>query len=219
MRFSGVPFAAICFLAATLFAIPGCSDKTSRPDPCVAPAGSCTSPEAALLALKHAYRYRETAAFDSLLSADFVFELSVEDAGQPGMPSEWGRSSELAIYTQMFDTDLVQSLSLDFVVGDRVFDETEQLWTITITNVDIDLYGFTPDHPTLKSYRVQDGRSKFWFRQMTWNAPCSDESAWKIVKWQDEPLEGAQRRGPQLPPEGGSNTTWGLIKWLYLPQP
>jgi hypothetical protein len=215
MRPRAITLTAIGFLVATMLAILGCSDKTSRPDPCVAPAGSCTSPEAALLALKQAYNTRAPAAFDSLLAEDFVFELSPEDAGQPGMPSEWGRNTELALHARMFDAGLVQSLSLDFIMGDRVFDETEQLWTITITNVEISLLGSTPYHPTQRLYRVQNGLSKFWFRQMIWNAPCSDESAWKIVKWRDSPIEDGKRGDPALPP--AEPTNWGTIKALYRP--
>ncbi len=213
MRLRAVTLAAICFLVATMLAVPGCSDKTSRPDPCVAPPGACTSPEAALLALKQAYNKYAPAALDSLLSEDFVFELSPEDAGQPGMPAEWGRNTELELHARMLNHDYVVSLSLNFEIGPRVFDETEQLWTITVTNVDLDLYGTTPDHPTRKYYRVQNGMSKFWFRQTAWDAPCSDESAWKIVKWQDSPVGGGKRSDPALPPAG--NTNWGTIKWLY----
>jgi hypothetical protein len=222
MRLRAVPLAAICFLAATMFAVPGCTDRISRPedhDHWDDGPRDITSPEAALLALKDAYRERESAAMDSLLSADFIFELSPEDASMPGMPDGWERSGELAIYAQMFDADLVQSLALDFVIGPRVFDDVEQLWTITITRVDLLLYGLTPDHPTPKMYRVENDSAKFWFRPMTWNARGTDDRAWKIVKWQDEFVEGAQRRGLQSPPEGGSNTTWGYIKWLYRPQP
>jgi hypothetical protein len=208
--------------AVTLAAISGCSDNSTRPEDCAhfndQPVG-ITSPEAALLALKEAYREREFAVMDSLLSPDFVFELSPENAGQPGVPAEWGRGSELAICTLLFDADLVQTLALDFVIGSRVFDEAEQLLTITITNVDLSLYGTTPGHPTPKAYLVQDSTSRFWFRPMTWNAHGTDEPAWKIVKWQDESIEGAQRRGLQSPPGSGSNTTWGYIKSLYLPQP
>jgi hypothetical protein len=148
----------MCLLVATLFALPGCSDKASRPgDHCVAPLGACATPEAALLALKQAYRERASAALDSLLSADFIFELSPEDAGAPGMPDEWGRSTELAINDLLFDAELAQPMAVDFVIGPRVFDEAEQLWTITITNVDIGLHGTTPDHPTPKSYQVRAG--------------------------------------------------------------
>jgi hypothetical protein len=215
MRFHAITLAAIGFLAA----IPGCSHTSSRPDDhCIAPPGVCANPEAALLALKQAYNTRESAALDSLLAADFTFELSPEDAGQPGVPDEWGRSVELALHALLLDAGYVHSLELNFVIGPRVFDAVEQLWTITITDVHLDLYGVTPDRLTTpEAYGVDDGSAKFWFRSTAWNAPCSDESAWKIVKWRDQPVEWALRRGPALPPDG--ITTWGYIKWLYHPEP
>jgi hypothetical protein len=149
-----------------------------------------TSPENLLANLKMAYRERETAEYESLLAMDFTFVLAPEDAGQPGMPSQWGRNTEIGVHQRMFDADLVQSLSLDFVVGDRLFDEAGQLWTITITNVDLSLYGMTPDHPTPKNYQVLDGSSKFWFRQNNWTVPGTTDRIWSIVKWEDSPVEG-----------------------------
>lgn len=210
----------IAGLAACLFvclvAVPGCSDDASRPaDTCVAPPGACTSPEAALLALQEAYNTRVPAALDSLLDGDFSFELSPEDAGQPGMPDSWGRSSELSIHTRMMNADSTLTLLLDFVIGPRVFDPAAQLWTITITEVGLYLHGITPHHPTPTTYRIEDGVGKFWFRPTAWSAPCSAESAWKIVKWQDMPVPEAAHRGQALP-GSGTTTTWGSIKSLYF---
>jgi hypothetical protein len=148
------------------------------------------TPENLLANLKMAYHERETAEYESLLAKDFTFVLSPEDAGQPGMPSQWGRNTEIGIHQRMFDADLVQTLSLDFVIGDRIFDETDQLWTITITNVELSLYGMTTEHPTPKLYRVQNGVSKFWFRQESWTVPGTSDRIWSIVKWEDSPVEG-----------------------------
>jgi hypothetical protein len=149
-----------------------------------------TSPENLLANLMTSYRERETAEYESLLALNFTFVLSPVDAGQPGMPSQWGRNTEIGVHQRMFDADLVQTLALDFAVGARVFDETDQLWTITITNVDLSLYGMTPDFPTPKQYRVLGGSSKFWFQQNDWTAPGTSDRIWSIVKWEDSPVEG-----------------------------
>jgi hypothetical protein len=175
-----------------LLGVVGCpfSPDSGTPDHPVDPFLKPTSPENLLANLKTAYRERETAEYESLLAMDFTFVLSPEDAGQPGMPSQWGRNTEIGIHQRMFDEGLVTYLALDFVVGDRVFDDTDQLWTVTITNVDLSLTGMTPDHPTPKSYSVLDGTSKFWFRQNDWTVPGTSDRVWSIVKWEDSPIEG-----------------------------
>ena len=174
-----------------LLGVVGCpfSPDKGKPDPVEPKFLERTSPENLLANLKTAYREREAAEYESLLAKDFTFVLTPEDAGQPGMPSQWGANTEIGIHQQMFDADLVTYLSLDFVVGDRVFDDTDQLWTITITDVDLSLRGMTPDHPTPKSYSVENGTSKFWFRQNDWTVPSTSDRIWSIVKWEDSPIE------------------------------
>jgi hypothetical protein len=147
------------------------------------------SPENLLFNLKSAYRLRNAAEYESLLAQDFTFVLSAEDAGQPGMPDAWGRNDEIGIHQRMFDGDLVQNLSLNFDVGSRVFDPADQLWTVTIANVDLYLYGITPDFPTPQAYTVSDNTSKFWFRQNSWTAAGTTDPIWTIVKWEDSPIE------------------------------
>lgn len=186
---------ARCWLALfSLVALTGCPftpDKgDTDPDP-VDPFLKRVSPENLLANLKTAYKERAVAEYESLLASDFTFVLSPEDAGQPGMPDQWGRNQEITIHQKMFDAELVQSLTLDFVVGSRIFDPADQLWTITIANVDLYLNGITPDHPTPTTYRVQDGTAKFWFRQNSWNAAGTTEPVWTIVKWEDMPIEGS----------------------------
>ncbi|MBM3316311.1 MAG: hypothetical protein FJY75_00520 [Candidatus Eisenbacteria bacterium] len=166
--------------------MPTKNDKPPDPVPVFQPR---TSPENLLANLKTAYKERAVAEYESLLARDFTFVLSPEDAGQPGMPDAWGRNTEITVHQKMFDGDLVQSLSLDFMAGQRVFDPVDHYWTITISNVDLYLRGMTPDRPTLTTYRVQDGTSRFWFRQNSWNATGTNEPVWTIVKWEDSPIE------------------------------
>ncbi|MCK4413626.1 MAG: hypothetical protein KAY32_08785 [Candidatus Eisenbacteria sp.] len=149
-----------------------------------------TSPENLLENLKMAYRERVVAEYESLLAMDFTFLLSAEDAAEPGMPESWGRQDEIGIHTNMFDSDRVQDLSLSFDSGDRVFDPTDGLWTITITNVRLRLYGETPGNEGEgpEEYKVDSGTSKFWFRENDWTEPGTSNKIWTIVKWEDNPI-------------------------------
>ncbi|MCK4415330.1 MAG: fibronectin type III domain-containing protein [Candidatus Eisenbacteria sp.] len=173
------------------------------------------SPENVLHNLKMAYAERAVAEYESLLAMDFTFLLSAEDAAEPGMPESWGRQDEIGIHTNMFDYDRVQTLTLGFDSGDRVFDPTDGLWTITITNVRLRLYGETPGNegegPV--EYKVDNGTSKFWFRENDWTEPGTESDVWTIVKWKDQPIRpmSLSQEDP-LPADGAS---WGTIKAVF----
>jgi hypothetical protein len=163
----------------------GNGDPPPDPDPFLAR----TSPENLLANLKAAYEERAIAEYESLLAMDFTFLLSQEDAQQPGMPESWGRQDEIGIHTNMFDSDRVEDLTLSFDAGSRVFDPTDGLWTITITNVRLRLYGETPgSEEGPKEYKVDNGTSKFWFRENDWTEPETSNKIWSIVKWEDNPI-------------------------------
>ena len=195
-------FSAFAYNHDQVYSSPICASATT-------PFLPRTSPENLLRNLKLAYEKRNVAEYESLLAVDFTFVLSVEDAGQPGMPSQWGRNTEIAVHWHMLDTDLVTYLALDFVVGGRVFDDIAQLWTVTITHVDLELTGMTPDHPISKSYSVRNGTSKFWFRQNDWTAPGTSDRTWSIVKWEDSPLYSRGAPGAAEP------ANWGTVKSVY----
>ena len=88
----------------------------------------------------------------------------------------------------MFDAEMVQTLTLDFVVHDVVWDAAQGMYTVLIDNVNLFLYGSTPGHPTeVKEYTVSASRSKFWFRKNPWTTGAAHDSIWTIVQWEDNP--------------------------------
>jgi hypothetical protein len=170
-----------------------------------------TSPQNLLHNLKLAYKHRDIAEYESLLAnPDFTFVLSPEDQQKPYLPDDWGRDPEILIHSRMFDAEMVQQLTLDFVVGDVVWDATQGMYTVMISNVYLYLYGSTPGHPTeVKEYRVSDSRSKLWFRKNPWTTGASHDSVWTIVRWEDEPADTRALKGP---PE---HLTWGSTKACF----
>jgi len=148
-----------------------------------------TAPESLLHNLKLAYKERVPAEYESLLAEEFSFVLSEEDASKPDMPDQWGRNQEISIHQAMFNAELVQQLTLDFVVGNREYDDTDGFWTILISNVTLTLYGSTPGHPTPTWYRVVNGASRFWFQKENYTWPGTQDTVWTIVKWEDNPID------------------------------
>jgi len=180
-------------LLATLTLV-GCPFSPSQDDggpPPPPPFLLRTTSQNLLYNLKQAYKLRNAAEYESLLARDFTFVLSAEDAAKPDMPDQWGRDPEIQIHQRMFDADMVQQLTLEFVVEDLVWDPTDNMYTTIISNVNLYLYGSTPSHPNdPKEYRVANSRAKFWFRKNGWTAPGNPDSIWTVVKWEDNPVGG-----------------------------
>jgi hypothetical protein len=193
----------ICLAAALV----GCTDKGTPTWSLPSPFLPRTSPANLLHNLKLAYEKRNLAEYDSLFASDFIFDISAEDQQEPGMPDFWARDTEILIHTRMFDADLVQTLTVDFVPADSVWDPTDSLYTALIMNVTLDFYGGTPSHPTdVKEYRVANGQEKFWFRKNGWTVPGKPDSIWTIVKWEDDQFGGMAV---------GQRTSWGSVKVLF----
>ena len=171
-----------------------------------------TSPANLLYNLRQAYLDRDAAQYESLLARDFVFILSEEDQAKPDMPHQWYAGTENAIHQRMFDTEMVQNLSVNFVVGDPIWDAEEGKYSVVIQNVNLFLYGATPGHPTEpREYRVSDNRSKFWFRKNHWFAPGTRDSVWTVVKWEDNLIA----RDAEGHPTVGQEQSWGAIKAMF----
>jgi len=203
--------AAACLVL--LAALAGCGDKeTDPPHHEESPFLSRTSPGNVLYNLKQAYKERSVAEYESLLANDFTFILSEEDQARPGMLDNWGRAPEITIHSRMFDAEMVQTLTLDFNIGDVVWDATQGMYTVLIDNVNLYLYGSTPGHPTeVKEYTVSASRSKFWFRKNPWTTGAAHDSVWTIVMWEDNPTGSRGGMGAAV----ADHTSWGSIKALY----
>jgi hypothetical protein len=201
-----LPAALLC--VSTVF--PGCGDKKTAPGPDkesnFLPR---TSPTNLLHNLKQAYAERDLAEYDSLLAEDFVFILSEEDQQMPDMPDSWGRDIEILIHTCIFGSQYLQTITLEYEIGDTTWDAEEGKYAAVIQHVNLYLYGSTPGHPTeVKEYRVSDGRSRFWFRKNGWFSPGTQNSVWTIVKWQDNPVSSREASG------GVESWSWGALKAL-----
>jgi hypothetical protein len=194
--------AVACLLVAA--ALVGCGD-VDRPED----AGwgrdplPRTSPANLLRNLQKAYEKRNIAEYESLLAKDFVFTVSAEDSLIPGMPDySWGHDSEVQAHTHMFDAGLVQTLTVTFVAAKPVWDPADRMYTVVVSNVNLDINGVTPAHPTdVREHRVTNGREKFWFRKNGWLSPGTPDSVWTIVRWDDAGVSGQE--------------SWGSIKVLY----
>lgn len=157
-----------------------------------------THPDSLLQNLMLAYELRVPAEFESLLARDFVFQFSDIDVQDPDVPSDdLAREDEVGIHQRMFDATLVQNLTLSFEyaissleVDELLSSPQDTLWTLLLTNVDLLLYGGTPQHPDEpESYELEDGVEQFWFRKNSWTHTNGDP-IWTIVRWKEHNFGG-----------------------------
>lgn len=183
----------LCLWLPVVAGLAGCpfmTDTGEKPDVPTPPKFEArTSPENLLSNLKTSYEERELAEYESLLATDFTF--FYEDA-QTHIPDSWSRQEEIDIHENMFDSDYVQTLRLDFDYGAVILDTLkstpqDSLWEMTITNVDLYLFGTSPGFPdeAPQKYEMEDGIQRFWFRKNPWKDPGANEYVWTIVEWQE----------------------------------
>jgi ketosteroid isomerase-like protein len=173
-----------------------------------------TSPENLLRNLLKAYELRDVAEFDSLLDRDFVFFFSEEDQD---IGERLERSEEIPIHDAMFGPDYIQNLTLSYHVDGITLDEerttpADSVWVATLSNVDLYLYGKTPQFPyeDPRAYEMENGAERFWFHRTSWTDPYMGEPIWTIVEW----LEGPGWHNPGALPASDA-TTWGAMKALF----
>ncbi len=172
------------------------------------------SPENLLWNLKQAYDLRNIAEYESLLAGgpeSFTFVLSQADQEEPGLPDEWGRQTEVGIHERLFNPDAVPTLSLSYAVGPRQWDPGTGMWSILVWNVFLHVYGLIPgrENEGMREFAVDGGSSRFWFREEPWGQAGAEGHVWKIVSWEDEPLETESPKAGIIP------FTWGRVKNLY----
>ncbi len=187
-------FSRILLLGLSIWmvvSLAGCpfSTKTEPPgddhvDPVFKPR---TSPQNLMKNLMAAYELRDVTEFDSLLDQAFTFFFSEQDQD---ISEPYNRDVEIAIHGVMFDSDWVQDLTLSFDMGPLTLDEErttvdDSLYVMTLTNVDLYLYGKTPLFPLedARGYEMENGQERFWFHKLDYTHPVTKEPIWTIVEW------------------------------------
>jgi hypothetical protein len=167
-----------------------------------------TSPQNLLYNLHGAYEHRFAAPYESLLAVDFLFLFCENDQS---IADHFDRDDEVTAHQDMFSSLEVQSVQLDFALGELTEDVNmpdpkypdRNLWTLMMTNVDLELRCWDMTYP------LEDGIEQFWFREESWTDPHTGLPAWTIVRWQEQNPPEFAGRTPVMP------VTWGGIKALY----
>jgi len=172
-------------------ALSGCpfSTKPEPPDP-VDPVTYLprTSAENLLANLKTAYEERQTAPYESLLATDFEFYFAEQDIQ---IATKYTRDDEIEVHRNMCNSSDVDYVRLEFTLGELLPDPTHadpkypdrNLWTLTATNVDLELR--RREGGDVKTYQLDDGIQKFWFREEAWTDPKNGGKVWTIVQWNE----------------------------------
>lgn len=192
-------FTILLSLIGILLGVTGCPFSTKSDPPDIPPEVTDflprTSPANLLHNLKEAYKARNIIQYDSLIAKNFLFYFSTPDQQEFPYPYDW--QAEHDSHERMFDPEWVQDLTLEFHVGEIVIDTLntspgDTLWWTTLDQVNLYLYGSSPQHPNEdpQGWRLEDGIQEFWFQKQSWTHAATGDNIWKIIEWREIDTSG-----------------------------
>lgn len=220
----------ILLTAATILALIGCGDETTRP--VVQQYYEPTSEMNVLHNLVLSWEEKDVAAYASLLADDFRFYFDEDTRIRKGLPEYWTRIEDSTGSGQMLAAPLTRNIqvALRQTQGPDTLTAPEQEgWTqVNVLNTYLEVeQDSSLQNPDGLTFIVESQIHHFYFRRgrtpddTLATSPTSDR--YYIVKWVDEgeswkPDTRAPR--PTVAPEGATvvvKATWGLIKAFYHP--
>jgi hypothetical protein len=203
-------------LIALLVGAAGCADDAHEAQPplppCLYPGQN--SPASCLTTFRKTYQERsDIAEYAKLLTPDFSFVFSPNDsAGLNPTPGHWGLADELESAGNMFNSELLTSVSLRFLLGDPVqSDQYPGTWKVEMTSIELRLETRRQDGSPL-TVLVSDGHSTFYLKEFPDETTRCGGPIWRIRRWEDHGLGPATTAALGL---GREKTTWGQIKARY----
>ena len=216
-------------LVAAAFLLPGCSkDSPSAPVQAVAPTPD--TPINAVRLLEWAWDHRVAADYAPILTADFAFVFSLDDAAGDHFPGRaLTRDQELAAAGALFAGGVAghpAASSVSFAPGAQLFDTPDPrpgkdpTWHRAVeSRFDLTVVADTT------TYFARGGASFYLVRgdsAMLPPGPLERVAAGDTARWF---LERLEERPPVVISEGRAapqpsrQVTWGYLKWFYLGSP
>ncbi|MEZ4655565.1 MAG: hypothetical protein R3E12_18750 [Candidatus Eisenbacteria bacterium] len=193
----------------------GCSDDKGSTAPVPDPPPGRTTITGIFQGLVYAYQSRDLDHYKLLFDqSDFQFVFDEQDATEdPDIPESWGWPEEQTSTRNMFESDLVERIQLDFVQGTPVLaSETdvrerpfpEGTMKVTISDVDLSVDTRDPQGGENIIFKVTGDKADFFLYQDL--SELQDGlPVWKIFEWRDFKL-GPRGSGFVL------ETSWGVLK-------
>ena len=203
---------AILFLGLVV----GCSDDDGPTEPEGPQYEANTSAEAVLRNLRVAYEERDFGGYDDLFDREaFIFKFAAVDVeGEDPLPPFWDWAEEELAARGLFDSELVQSVDLEFTFSnpedpdlnqiDNAPAESKMIYLTSLTLI------VTQDNPDLGEqdiFIVDGDRHEFFLREYP-DEQVNGKATWKIVEWRDRSLGPGNRLATH-------ETTWGKVKTLF----
>ncbi len=178
-------------LAAVLLGgCPWTPKKGSISDPTPSKLLEQTSAANVLANLRQAYQDRNIDEYMPLFTSDYQFDFAPLDVQNGTVPNAfWALPDERRSTSNMFTSDSVEGIELNYVPGDTVNSDNEYTnsWKVTVSQINLRVDTRTTDGGQL-TLLVPSATDVFYFRA----GPdmVNGKPIWRIFLWKDEPLGG-----------------------------
>lgn len=211
-RFHWTGLLPLGIAVTTLVLVVGCSDdETITPPDVEDPRKTIATTMQELLA---AYEARDIGRYSALFDSDFVFVFDPTDVvTDPDIPESWDWTAELAATSNMFESDRVEEVQVDFVIGNPVTADTadvgmrefpEGTMKVIATAVELSVDNRDPFGGENIIWRVAGDQAIFFLYPDSLEI-VDGVPVWKIFEWRDK----------KIGPAPTIETTWGQIKAAY----
>lgn len=194
----------LLLVPALLVVLTGCPwdpDKGDNPDPDPTIYLPQSAPANCLENLITAYVDRNLDEYLKLFSEDFTFVFSPDDISQdPDIPVQWGLAEEQESTENMFTSDIVDEIELNFTqsVADSAGDEFPGTWKAIVSEVELRVFTRTEDGEPL-TLKVSDGFATFYFKEFPEETASDGKTLWRIWRWEDQPIGKARQPKLEVP--------------------
>jgi hypothetical protein len=169
-----------------------------------------SSPANVLANLRTAYEDRDIEDYERLFAEDFTFVFSPASIPEPHdpTPAQWGRNEEFTSTENMFRDELVDRVSLEWVIGVPEHADSvmygPRAWKVKVDTVNLQVDTRSAAGVRL-ILQVPGTTEMFYFRQEPSRLASDGRPSWFIFRWEDQPILGLKV----------DQMSWGDIKYWY----
>jgi hypothetical protein len=174
-----------------------------------------TSTTNVLANMARAYKEMSYEEYRKLLDVSFEYVFAPQDTGGPdSIPGSWGLSDELLSASHLLghvvnsDGYLADAINVSFTQGpDTPADLNPEWRKVVLSSVNLAVAAREGTSNDPLTYQVIGDEANLYLVQTEETAPGTDLRIWKIIRWEDRPLQYGSAMT--------KSSTWGLIKAIF----